>query len=128
MKDQNSKLQFYINNEQKYIEGCSIDPRTSLLEYLRQNKYHGCKYSCGEGYCGSCTVVIADYEPSRKMVRYRTANACLLPLCSVHNKQVITVEGLGSPEKPHPIQVSDSDSSFPLLGLLSFHSGVEINI
>ena len=98
-----SHLEFYINNDLKSLD--IIDPRTSLLEYLRDNGYYGTKLGCGEGGCGACTVCIAEYDPNKKMIKYRSANACLLPLCSVNNKQVITVEGIGNPDLPHAIQV-----------------------
>jgi len=98
-----TQLSFYVNDTQKTVS--SIDPRTKILEYLRANGYTGTKTGCNEGACGACTIVLADYDSEKKLVRYRSANACLLPLCSAHNKQIITIEGLGKPESPHPIQV-----------------------
>ena len=102
-KDTLNVLEFYINSNFKSIN--NVDPRITLLEYLRENGYYGTKYGCGEGGCGACTVCIAEYDFSKEMIKYRSANACLLPLCSVNYKQVITVEGIGTPELPHSIQV-----------------------
>jgi xanthine dehydrogenase/oxidase len=102
-KNYKSSLSFYINS--KYVSVKSIDPRTTVLEYLRENGYTGTKLGCNEGGCGACTVVIAEFDFEKNMVKYRSANACILPLCSANNKQIITIEGIGNPENPHPIQV-----------------------
>jgi xanthine dehydrogenase/oxidase len=102
--DFSHELNFYVNSSYKTLS--SIDPRTTILEYLRESGHTGTKLGCNEGGCGACTVVLADYDSEKKLVRYRSANACILPLCAAHNKQIITIEGLGSPESPHPIQVT----------------------
>lgn len=97
-------IQFYVNTDlKKNIH--NIDAKTSVLTFLRENGYTGTKYGCGEGGCGACTVVIAEFDENTKLINYRSANSCLLPLCSMNRKQIITIEGIGSPERPHPIQV-----------------------
>ena len=99
-----SSLNFYVNKELKILE--NVDPTQSILEYLRTNDYCGTKQGCNsEGRCGSCTVVLAEYDQNTRMVKYQSANACLVPICYVNNKQIITVEGLGTPNDPHPVQV-----------------------
>ena len=98
-----NSFEFYVNSDHKKIT--SIDPSITLLEYLRENEYFGTKYGCGEGGCGACTVVIAEFDSNQNQIKYRSANACLVPICAVANKQVITIEGIGDPNKPHPIQV-----------------------
>jgi xanthine dehydrogenase/oxidase len=100
----NTSLEFYVNNSFKQIE--NVNASCLLLDYLRENGYTGTKLGCGEGGCGACTIVIAEYDSIKNLIKYRTANSCLLPLCAVHNKQVITVEGIGCPDKPHSIQVN----------------------
>ncbi|NXA53781.1 AOXA oxidase, partial [Nothocercus julius] len=65
----------------------------------------GTKYSCGGGGCGACTVMISTYEPASKKIQHYSANACLLPICSLYGKAVTTVEGVGSTEtRVHPVQ------------------------
>lgn len=106
MENSLNYLDFYINNHFKRIY--EIDPRKTLLEYLRETGYKGTKYGCGEGGCGACTVVIAETasnQADRSLIKYRSANACLIPLCLLNRKQIITIEGIGNPDEPHPIQV-----------------------
>lgn len=102
-EDSVTSLRFYVNNTPKQIE--KVNANQLLLDYLRENGYTGTKLGCGEGGCGACTVVIAEYDFNTQLIKYRSANSCLLPLCAVHNKQVITVEGIGCPDKPHSVQV-----------------------
>jgi nicotinate dehydrogenase subunit A len=56
----------------------------------------GAKYGCGLGQCGSCTVIV-DGEAVR---------SCLIPVASLAGKKVTTIEGLGTPDKPHPLQAA----------------------
>ena len=98
-------IRFFVNGDEKRVGG-ETDPRQTLLEYLRNNGYSGTKCGCNEGGCGACTVLIAEFDSERKKVLHRTANSCLLPVLSLNNKQVVTVEGIGNTQKPHPVQVS----------------------
>lgn len=72
------------------------DPEMPLLYALRDTlSLHGPRFGCGLGQCGACTVHVDG-----KAVR-----SCVLPLGSVTGKQkIVTLEGLGTPEKPHPLQ------------------------
>ncbi|CAH2306010.1 aldehyde oxidase [Pelobates cultripes] len=89
-----------------------IDPETMLLPYLRKQhilscylRLSGTKYGCGEGGCGSCTVMISTIHPISKKIIHFAANACLLPVCSLHGTAVTTVEGIGSTTtRLHPVQ------------------------
>ena len=72
------------------------DPAMPLLYVLRDNlSLHGPRFGCGLGQCGACTVHIDG----------AAVRSCITPLSAVDAKQsVVTLEGLGSPEKPHPVQ------------------------
>ena len=71
------------------------DAAEPLLFVLRnQLSLTGAKYGCGLGQCGACTVLI-DGEPAR---------ACSISVGSVVGKKITTIEGIGSPDKPHKVQ------------------------
>jgi|SRR5580700_2666499 xanthine dehydrogenase YagT iron-sulfur-binding subunit len=74
-----------------------IDPRTSLLDYLRETlKLTGTKKGCDHGQCGACTV----------HVNGRRVNSCLTMAVTQNGKEVTTIEGLGQPDNLHPMQAS----------------------
>jgi nicotinate dehydrogenase subunit A len=72
------------------------DPEMPLLYALRDNlALHGPRFGCGLGQCGACTVHVDG----------RAVRSCITPLSSIASGQkVVTLEGLGTPEKPHPVQ------------------------
>jgi nicotinate dehydrogenase subunit A len=71
------------------------DPETPLLSVLRgQLALMGTRFGCGSNQCGACNVLVDD----------RAIASCDLPLSAAAGKDVTTVEGLGSPEHPHPLQ------------------------
>jgi nicotinate dehydrogenase subunit A len=71
------------------------DPRMPLLYALRDDLgLHGPRFGCGLGQCGTCTVHLDG-----KAVR-----SCQLPVSEAAGKKVVTLEGLGTPAKPHPLQ------------------------
>ena len=77
------------------------DPTTTLLEFLReQAELKGTKEGCAEGDCGACTVLIGELKDGR--LQHTSANACILLLGMVDEKQIITVEHAALPE-PHPV-------------------------
>jgi nicotinate dehydrogenase subunit A len=74
----------------------SAAPDTPLLYVLRNElQLNGPKFGCGLAQCGACTVHI-DGKPAR---------SCSVPVSAVKGR-VTTVEGLGTPEKPHPLQAA----------------------
>jgi len=81
------------------LNGKTIDlassPERMLLWVLRSDlELTGTKYSCGEGFCGACTVLV-DNEP---------VLSCQFPLKEAEGKEVLTIEGLGKNGELHPLQ------------------------
>lgn len=71
------------------------DPARSLLDVLRGHLgLNGPHFGCGSGECGACSVIVAN----------QAITSCDTPLWSVADKEVVTIEGLGSAESPHPLQ------------------------
>jgi nicotinate dehydrogenase subunit A len=71
------------------------EPDTPLLYVLRNDlALNGAKFGCGLGQCGACTVLV-DGKPVR---------SCITPIGTLGNAEVTTIEGLGSLDKPHPLQ------------------------
>jgi xanthine dehydrogenase/oxidase len=91
-----STLSFTLNGEAVTIE--NPDPTTLLIDYLRspQVGLTGTKLVCGEGGCGSCTVLLTRVDPNTTQVVERAVNACLHPLCSLDGATVTTIEAIGS--------------------------------
>ncbi|MDP2004795.1 MAG: (2Fe-2S)-binding protein [Rubrivivax sp.] len=74
-----------------------IDGQRLLLSVLRDELgLSGPKFGCGQGECGACMVLV-DGQPQ---------TACNLPLWAVEGKAVVTLEGLGTPAAPHPLQTA----------------------
>ena len=72
-----------------------LDPATPLLYVLSDDLgLRGPKFGCGLAQCGSCTV----------LVKGRAIRSCVTPVGSVAGAEITTLEGLGTPENPHPIQ------------------------
>jgi xanthine dehydrogenase small subunit len=81
----------------------TVDPRTTVLEYLREIlQRKGTKDGCATGDCGACTVVLGELEGER--MRYRAVNSCIMPLGSLHGKQLISVEDLKRNGALHAVQ------------------------
>ncbi|KAG5636983.1 hypothetical protein H0H81_006189 [Sphagnurus paluster] len=99
-------LLFYLNGTRISLNASTIDPDATLLDFIRAQGpgLTGTKLGCGEGGCGACTVVIQSKHPRTGVLQHLAVNACLAPLVSVDGKHVITVEGLGNSENPHPLQ------------------------
>ena len=72
-----------------------VDPATPLLYVLSDDlALNGPKFGCGLGQCGCCTVI----------ARGQALRSCVTPVSSVAGAEITTLEGLGTVEKPHPIQ------------------------
>ena len=80
-----------VNGEARSVD--VRDPDEPLLYVLRNHlRLTGAKFGCGLAQCGACTVLV-DGQPTR---------SCTLPVSRVGSANVTTIEGVGSPEKPHP--------------------------
>ena len=74
-----------------------LDPRVTLLDALRERlRLTGSKKGCDRGQCGACTV----------LVNGRRINSCLALAVAHDGDEVTTVEGMGSPQSPHPLQAA----------------------
>jgi nicotinate dehydrogenase subunit A len=73
----------------------NVDPDTPLLFVLTDNLgLRGPRFGCGMAQCGSCTVLMSG----------RVVRSCVMQVSAVGHEEVITLEGIGTSEKPHPIQ------------------------
>ena len=86
------ELELHINGTRRRVV---VDAERSLLSVLHEDfDLTGAKYGCGEGQCGSCTVLV-DGQPVR---------SCRTPVGKVADKQVRTIEGLKENGQLHPLQ------------------------
>jgi nicotinate dehydrogenase subunit A len=81
-----------VNGAAHHVEA---ENGTALLYLLRNDlALNGPKYGCGLGECGACTVLIDG----------SAARSCVLPVGLAEEREIVTLEGLGTPQAPHPIQ------------------------
>lgn len=95
---------FFLNGERVELREGECLPSLTLLEFLRKRRLTGTKLGCGQGACGSCTVALASWDAQEKKAVYRSVNSCLTPVLAVDGCHVVTVEGLGTWERPHVLQ------------------------
>ena len=90
-----AKLALRVNGGNREVE--SDDPDVPLLYVLRNDLgLTGTRFGCGLAQCGACTV----------MVDGRAVRSCATPARSVVGRDVVTIEGLGSPDRPDPLQTA----------------------
>jgi xanthine dehydrogenase small subunit len=85
---------------------CSLqgtDPATNALDWLRGQGLTGAKEGCAEGECGACSVMVARPDGDGG-TRWTAVNACLVPAAALDGQEVVTSEGLGTPDALHPVQ------------------------
>ncbi len=79
----------------------TVAAHASLMHVLRNDlAQNGPKYGCGLGQCGSCTVLVDG----------RAARACVIPAAGVEGRAITTLEGLGTIDRPHPVQQAFVDA------------------
>lgn len=97
-------MELDINGSRVQVDA---DPAMPLLWVLRDLlDLTGTKYGCGVAACGACTV----------LVQGQAVRSCVTPVASVAGKAVQTIEGLGSPARPHPLQVAWIAEQVPQCG------------
>jgi nicotinate dehydrogenase subunit A len=85
-------IRLTVNGE---VHDVSADPDTALLYVLRNDlELNGPKYGCGLGECGACAVLIDGVA----------ARSCVIPISGCAGRAIVTLEGLGSRERPDPVQ------------------------
>ncbi|NOJ48939.1 aldehyde dehydrogenase iron-sulfur subunit PaoA [Bradyrhizobium archetypum] len=88
------KVSFTVNGAARDL---TLDTRTTLLDALREHLHlTGTKKGCDHGQCGACTVIIGG----------RRINSCLTLAVMHEGDSITTIEGLGTPEKMHPMQAA----------------------
>jgi nicotinate dehydrogenase subunit A len=87
-----NKFTLKINGKTHNVE---VEPDTPLLYVLRNDiELNGAKFGCGLGQCGACTVIVGG----------ESVRSCQLPVAMVRGADILTIEGLGTVAKPHPLQ------------------------
>jgi xanthine dehydrogenase YagT iron-sulfur-binding subunit len=89
-----AKVALRVNGQRRELE---LDTRTTLLDMLREHLHlTGTKKGCDQGQCGACTVIVDG----------RRINACLSLAVMHEGAEITTIEGLGTPDKLHPLQAA----------------------
>lgn len=88
------RISLKINGQSHAVDA---EPDCPLLYVLRDNlALHNPRFGCGLGQCGACTVLVDN----------RAVRSCMLPLSAAAGKEIVTLEGLGAEERPHPVQTA----------------------
>ena len=90
-----------VNGAARPLTG--VDPATTALDFLRDQGLTGAKEGCAEGECGACSVMVVRPDGPDGS-RWTAINACLIPAATLDGQEVVTAEGLGTPEALHPVQ------------------------
>ena len=92
--------QVTVNGQPRPLAGTPT--HTNALDFLRGLGLTGAKEGCAEGECGACAVMVV--RPQGPGSRWTPVNACLVPALALDGQEVVTAEGLGTPEHLHPVQ------------------------
>jgi xanthine dehydrogenase molybdopterin binding subunit/xanthine dehydrogenase small subunit len=94
-------IEITLNGRPVRVE--DVSPNTTLLDYLRSTGLTGAKEGCAEGDCGACSVALVEPHAGGR-VCYRAINSCLVPLCLMAGREIVSVEGVACDHKLHPVQ------------------------
>ncbi|GEM16090.1 xanthine dehydrogenase small subunit [Gluconobacter oxydans] len=93
-------IRFYLGEDLYTLR--DVSPTLTLLDWLRERGRTGTKEGCNEGDCGACTVLVVRLEDGR--LNWRAVNACIQFVSMLDGVQIYTIEDLGTPDAPHPVQ------------------------
>lgn len=99
-----AKYNLRINGNAQSVDLSDADK--PLLYVLRELKLTATKFGCGLGQCGACTVLING----------AAARSCQTSVADAQGKPIVTLEGLGSPDNPHPLQTAFINEQVPQCG------------
>lgn len=81
------------------------DSGMTLLQFLRERlRKTGTKEGCAEGDCGACTVLVGEAQAAQ--IKWRSVNACILPVAMLDGRALTTVESLANGDRLHPVQLA----------------------
>ena len=100
-------MELNINGQNRSLADAAIDPAMPLLWAQRDVlNLTGTKFGCGVAACGACTVQVDGLA----------LRSCVTPLSAVVGKSIVTIEALGSADKPHPLQTAWATHQVPQCG------------
>ena len=100
-------MELNINGQTRTLADASVDPAMPLLWALRDVlMLTGTKFGCGVSACGACTVHVDG----------QAARSCVTPLAAVAGKRIVTIEALGTDDKPHALQTAWVKHQVPQCG------------
>lgn len=85
------EVEVSINGQPKVL---TVEPYDLLIDVLRREGYKSVKRGCSEGTCGTCTIILNG----------RAVKSCILLAAQAHKGSIVTVEGIGTRDQPHPLQ------------------------
>ncbi|WP_425863185.1 xanthine dehydrogenase small subunit [Arthrobacter sp. TWP1-1] len=94
---------FIINGVQR--EFGPSPSHTTVLDWLRENRLTGTKEGCAEGECGACAILLAQTDRDGG-TNWTAVNSCLVPMATLDGQELVTSEGLGTPDNMHPVQAA----------------------
>jgi xanthine dehydrogenase small subunit len=120
-------VQFILNNQQVSAEQAT---GSTVLDYIRYYKrLAGTKIGCREGDCGTCTVLVGDFENDDLV--YRSMTSCLMPLGNAHGKHIVSVEGINmkelAPVQQAMVDTNGTQCGFCTLGFVMSLTGFVLN-
>ena len=120
-------VSFILNNQLVNTEHAT---GSTVLDYIRYYKrLVGTKIGCREGDCGTCTILVGDFEKDKLV--YRSMTSCLMPLGNAHGKHILSVEGINmkelSPVQQAMVDTNGTQCGFCTIGFVMSLTGFVLN-